>query len=106
MIPLDYDMINDWEDLVLELDNNIIIGGRFTNMRVNRKTIPENLHAYDLRSSDEENTWICEVKDHVMVNHFGTFVTPKQIDRSDIGRIVIDFSFDSTEENYVNVNGI
>lgn len=97
MIPLPYNEIDDWEDLTIELDNGNIIGGRFTNMRINRDTIPRNLCAYDLRSDeDDADDWFCQIKDFVLVNHAGTFVTETKIDGT-AGRLggqgIKDYSF-------------
>lgn len=45
----------------------------FTNMRVERSTVPEGLFVYELR--DEGCTGdICEIKPFVMVNHWGTII--------------------------------
>ena len=99
MIPFAYNEINDWDDLVIELPDKKIIGGKFTSMRIDRNTIPEGLHAYDVRHADfDTDNFICFIKDFILVNHFGTFVTPETIEGSDEGRPVIDYSFCPLEE--------
>ena len=45
----------------------------FTNMRVDRSTVPENLYVYELRDEDCTGE-ICEIKPFVMVNHWGTII--------------------------------
>jgi len=101
MISLPYDEINDWDDLVIELPDGSIIGGQFTSMRIDRDTIPEGLHAYDIRHADyDTDIFMCFVKDYVLVNHFGTFVTPKTIEGSAEGRSIKDYSLGCTEEDY------
>ena len=54
----------------------------FTNMRVDRSTIPEGLYAYDVRHDDDCTGEICEIKPSVMVNHWGTIICkePVQLD--------------------------
>lgn len=44
----------------------------FTNYRIDRSTVPEGLYAYDLR--DECDGEICQLKSHVLVNHWGTIL--------------------------------
>lgn len=46
----------------------------FTNMRLDRQTVPDGLHCYDIRDSDRLDGSCAEVKAHVMVNHWGTIL--------------------------------
>ena len=46
----------------------------FTNMRLDRQTIPDGLYCYDIRDSDNLDGSCAEVKAHVMVNHWGTIL--------------------------------
>ena len=46
----------------------------FTNLRVDRSTVPEGLYAYDVRHDDGCTGEICEIKPFVMVNHWGTII--------------------------------
>ncbi len=61
----------------------------FTNLRIDRKSLPDGLYAYDLRDSDELDGTPSELKSFVMVNHWGTVVTREPIDGADEG-IVLD----------------
>ena len=45
----------------------------FTNLRVDRSTVPEGLYVYDVRDEDCTGE-ICEIKPFVMVNHWGTII--------------------------------
>lgn len=54
------------------------IPGKFTNLRVDRKSIPEGKFAYDLRGGDDED--FCSIEHHVVVNHSGTVILDKEID--------------------------
>lgn len=52
----------------------------FTNMRVDRSTVPEGLYAYDARHDDDCTGEICEIKPSVMVNHWGTIICKEPIE--------------------------
>lgn len=100
MTPLEFtDPAHQWSEMVLELDDGTIIGGQFTCLRVDRDSLPKYLYAYDLRDSDDGEE-ICQVKNFVLVNHAGTFVTDKLIVNAAEGRDIKDYSFDCTEEDY------
>ena len=51
----------------------------FTNMRVDRSTVPEGLYVYELRDEDCTGD-ICEIKPFVMVNHWGTIICKEPIE--------------------------
>lgn len=54
------------------------VNGCLSDMRVDRSTIPEGWHAYDLR--DNSDGIPCElVNGYVMVNHMGTFLTQEDL---------------------------
>ncbi len=55
----------------------------FTNMRIDRNTLPDGLYAYDLR--DECNGEPNELKSFVLVNHLGTVVVKEPIEGADSG---------------------
>lgn len=55
----------------------------FTNMRIDRNTLPDGLYAYDLR--DECNGEPNELKSFVLVNHWGTVVVKEPIENADSG---------------------
>ena len=57
--------------LLAEIDGKPV---RFTNMRLNRDTVPEGLFCYDVRDSDSLDGSFAEVKHHVLVNHWGTIL--------------------------------
>ena len=47
----------------------------FTSLRLDRKTIPDGLNAYDIRHADEDGFDAAGIKPYVMVNHMGTIIT-------------------------------
>ena len=55
----------------------------FTNSRLDRTTIPEGLYAYDLRDECDGN--INELKEFVLVNHWGTVLVKEPIEGADRG---------------------
>lgn len=55
--------------MLAEIDGKPVL---FTNMRLDRDTVPEGLFCYDIRDSDRLDGSFAEVKPHVLVNHWGT----------------------------------
>lgn len=57
----------------------------FTNSRLDRSTVPETLHCYDVRDSDDCDGTFAQIKKLVFVNHWGTILTkePLPLDESD-----------------------
>lgn len=58
--------------ILAEIDSRPVL---FTNMRLNRDTVPEGLFCYDVRDSDYLDGSMAEVKPFVMVNHWGTILS-------------------------------
>lgn len=71
MIPLDFSQ---------ELDNGmevVLVNSKpylFTNMRIDRSSIPEGWFAYDVRESEGGAGDFAEVQRFVLVNHWGTII--------------------------------
>ena len=91
MIPLMYEEVYDWQGLSLRTNDNKLFSGSFTSLRINRKTIPAGLFAYDVRSDEDGN--IIELKDFVFINHWGTFVTDNEIPSSSKGIEIINYKY-------------
>lgn len=51
----------------------------FTCLRIDRKSLPEGLYAYDLRDCDDCSGDPCQLKSHVMVNHWGTIIVKEKL---------------------------
>ena len=68
-----------------EYESFFILGqdALFTNARLDRTTIPEGLYAYDLRDACDGN--ISELKDFVLVNHWGTVLVKEPINGASEG---------------------
>ena len=57
--------------MLAEIDGKPVL---FTNMRLDRDTVPEGLFCYDVRDSDDLDDSFAEIKRSVMVNHWGTIL--------------------------------
>lgn len=55
----------------------------FTNLRIKRSTVPEGCYAYDVRHDDECQGIPVQIKEFVMVNHWGTIISSKPLDLID-----------------------
>lgn len=71
----------------------------FSNGRVAPADLPEGLHCYDLRGSDDDPGLPVTVENHVVVNHAGTVITAKPLDLGEDGRKYL------TEEEGLNFVG-
>lgn len=74
MIPTD--AMKENFDLVTLLGQPML----FSSLRIDRNTLPEGLHGYDLRDSDDCDGTACEIKPYVLVNHFGTVICKKPVE--------------------------
>ena len=55
-----------------------LIDGRevlFTNLRIDRSTVPETLHCYDIRETDGFSGVAASVERYVLINHWGTILS-------------------------------
>ena len=78
--------------LTVKLDNGNIYDGRFTDMRVDRNSIPKGLYAYDVR--DECDGDPCEIRSFILVNHMGTLITTAPIPEAEKGEgYVVAYSY-------------
>ena len=52
----------------------------YVDLRVDRSTLPDGIHAYDVRdTSDDGGCYIGRIEDLVVVNHAGTMFTAKPL---------------------------
>ena len=71
----------------------------FTCLRIDRKSLPDGLYAYDLRDSDDCDGTPSELKTFVMVNHWGTVIVKEPIDGADKGIVLNDEDFNYLGED-------
>lgn len=69
----------------------------FTCVRVDRETVPSDLHAYDLRDDGQGN--MCKIEPSVEINHWGTIICKNPIKMNEHGYRSID------ENDYSYVRG-
>ncbi len=79
----------------------------FTCLRIDRKTLPEGLFAYDLRDCDDCSGDPAELRSFVLVNHWGTVITKEPIEGADEGIVLTDDDYnylgeDMTLEEFAN----
>lgn len=55
-----------------EIDNKVVL---FTNMRLDRATVPEGICCYDVRDSDNLDGSMAQIKPFILVNHWGTILS-------------------------------
>ena len=71
----------DW--LTIELEGGRTIKGYYYGGRLSADQLPEGYHRYDLRESDDDCADIASIRDFVLVNHHGTFITKEVIECPD-----------------------
>ena len=70
------------EMLEMSVEVYLIDGIRaaYLDLRVDRNTVPENVHTYEIRDTTDDGGWyIGNVEDFVLVNHAGTMFTAKPL---------------------------
>ncbi len=75
--------LDDADILILSPGCKTEISGYFTNLRVDRGSVPEGWYAYDIRHGDSGA--LCTIEEHVLVNHAGTFLTKKPVKLNEDG---------------------
>lgn len=79
----------------------------FTDCRVDRNTVPQGMYVYEVRASDEGYE-PCEISEHIWVNHYGTLISKKPIEKWDDeyqGRRFLYLGFNEKPEYYENEEG-
>lgn len=54
------------------------VEGVFSNLRIQRDSLPAGFHKYSLRGGDE--SLCCQIAEEIMANHTGDFITKKPLD--------------------------
>ena len=66
-------------DLIEVLDKTVL----FTNLRIDRNTVPDGLYCYDLRHGDSDDSEPCSIEKNVLVNHMGTIISKEPFEFGD-----------------------
>lgn len=72
MVPVKFNETTDYQYMDV-----LGVEGVFSNLRIDRNSLPEGFHRYSLREGEEE--FIAEIQKDVMVNHAGDFITKEEI---------------------------
>lgn len=94
MEPISFHEVDDFESFELDVPGHQGIAGLFTNLRIDRATLPADLHAYDIRGGGDDGEDFCTVEPAVTVNHTGTLVTLTEIPLTDGMAVIEDYNFD------------
>lgn len=60
-----------------------------TSLRIKEEERDPNLYYYDIRHSDEDFGEPAEIKEFVLVNHFGTLITEEPLDLGEEGFYIL-----------------
>lgn len=73
---------NAYEDLweMVEVFGEIML---FKPYRIDRQTVPDGVHMYEVRHSDEDWGEPCEIANGILVNFFGTLLSRKPLSLED-----------------------
>ncbi len=78
---------------LVEVDGKVCL---FTNLRLDRSSIPEELYCYDVRDSDALDGSFAQLKSYVLVNHWGTLLSKEAFPLDETGAY-----YPEEEENYL-----
>ena len=84
---------SDFTPLEITLEDGAIYVGMFTDMRLDRETLPEGKFAYDCRHDDASWAELCQLQPFVLVNHAGTFVVNEPIPNAEEGPLIMEWSY-------------
>lgn len=70
----------------------------FSDLRIDRESVPEGVYAYDVRHCDEGWGEAAEIKEFVLVNHMGTILSNKCIDWGEDGYLILEKDFEYLDE--------
>ena len=65
-----------------EIDHNVVL---FTNMRLDRDTVPEGIFCYDVRDSDNLDGSMAQIKPFVLVNQLGNDIKQNTVPLDESG---------------------
>ena len=71
----------------------------FTEYRIDRTTIPSQLHLYEIRHEDEDWGRPCQLAKGILVNFYGSLLTRQPIELPDSGYL----DFDAEDLRYPDV---
>ena len=94
-------MLSDKFDLVVIFDKPVL----FTCERLNRNIPIEGVYYYDIRHDDECRGDMAQLKDRVMVNHWGTVISKERFEPREVGGKIFTtaegIDMDESDYNYL-----
>lgn len=93
---IDTQLFRDCDPLTIWLADGRVLHGYYTCCRVSQLMLSEGYHKYDIRESADLNGDMVELKELVIVNHHGTFITMEQVDCQD-GLEIAEWDFSEWE---------
>lgn len=78
MKPISIQEADDWREATI---NDIPM--LFTDYRIDRSTVPADIHAYDIRAGDDAKNDFATLEPCVMANHTGTVLVKRPIPMPD-----------------------
>ncbi len=66
----------------------------FTNLRLDRDTIPEGLFCYDVREKDESCGVAASIEKFVLINHWGTVISKEELPLGEDGAFYLENDLD------------
>lgn len=94
-------MLSDKFDLVVIFDKPVL----FTCERLNRNLPIEGVYYYDIRHDDECRGDMAQLKDRVMVNHWGTVISKERFEPREVGDKIFTtaegIDMDESDYNYL-----
>lgn len=77
----------------------------YTPNRLDRSTVPDRMHAYDIREDSEFAGRPVQIKEHVLVNFFGSVLSASPLALNEDGYLLIesenDFFFTDVDGLYI-----
>ncbi len=94
MKPLPFEKVKPCTPLELILEDGTTCKGMFTELRIDRSTIPHGKYACDIRHGDDGD-WCdyTQAKSQILVNHAGTIITDVPIPNADRGVYIDHWRF-------------
>lgn len=96
-----YFLISDYQSMEL-----LGVNGLFTNLRVERESLPEGFYKYSIREGEEDI--FSSVKSDVLANHMGDFICKQELDLNgqDECDLFGDYNFTGEEVNLDEFFGV
>ena len=90
--------MSDKQDMTVLTPDGKEIAGFYCDPKVNRETLPQGWHAYDIRHDDDGCGVFVELcHGYVIVNNAGTFLTQTKIPELDQPASSVDFEIDEDD---------